>query len=66
MRAANCFEAEAEALDACGPLLGWEAPEGPDPRRNAVIADLLAHACDAYATGIASIDHALSAITKNN
>ena len=65
-RAANCFEAEAEAQDACWPLLGWEAPEDPDPRRNAVIADLLAHACDAYATGIASIEHALDGITKNN
>ena len=62
IRAANCFEAEAEALDACWSLLGWEAPEDPDPRRSAVIADLLAHACDAYATGIASIEQALDGI----
>ena len=66
IRAANCFEAEAEALDACCPLLGWESPEEPEPRCNTVIADLLAHACDAYATGIASIEQALDGITKND
>ena len=60
-RAAGCFTAEAETLDTCDNLLGWSAPEGPDPRRNAYAADLLAHACDAYATGISSIEKAAQA-----
>jgi hypothetical protein len=63
-RAAACFSAEAETLDACESLLGWSTPEGPDPRRNAYAADLLAHACDAYATGISSIDKALKRIER--
>ena len=63
-RAANCFEAEAETLDACESLLGWSAPEGPDPRRNAYAADLLAHASDAYATGISSVEKALRRIER--
>ena len=63
-RAAGCFSAEAETLDTCDTLLGWSAPEGPDPRRNAYAADLLAHACDAYATGISSIEKALKRIER--
>ena len=38
--AADCFLAEAEALDSAQPLLGWQAPEGPDQERN-----WQAHAC---------------------
>ncbi len=63
-RAAACFTAEAETLDACDSLLGWATPEGPDPQRNAYAADLLAHACDAYATGISAIDKALKRIER--
>jgi hypothetical protein len=63
-RAASCFLAEAETLDSCENLLGWSAPEGPDSRRNFYAADLLAHASDAYATGISSIEKALKRIDR--
>ncbi len=61
-RAAAHFTAEADALDACMPLLWWNAPEGPDPARNAQVVPLLRQARDAYAGGIGEIENALALI----
>jgi len=58
-RAAAAFIAEVDALDAAVPLLGWEAPEGPDPERNAQLVPLLRQARDGYARGIDEIEAAL-------
>jgi hypothetical protein len=61
-RAAGHFAAEADALDACVPLVWWEAPEGPDPERNAKTVPLLQRARDAYARGIDEIEAGLAAL----
>jgi hypothetical protein len=61
-RAAGAFTAEADALDAAVPLLGWEAPEGPDPARNARLVPLLDRARDGYARAIEAVECALEAI----
>ena len=61
-RAAEAFCSEAGALDASTPLLGWEAPEGPDPERNAQLVPLLHQARDGYARAIDEIESALEAI----
>lgn len=61
-RAAAHFAAEADALDACMPLLWWNAPEGPDPARNAQVVPLLRQARDAYARAIGEIENALALI----
>ena len=58
-RAAGHFAAEADALDQCVPLLGWESPPGPDAERNARAAVLLRQARDCYARGIDEIEGAL-------
>lgn len=62
--AAGHFEAEADALDACMPLLGWHAPEGPDAKRNAQVVPLLQTARDAYAGAIDEIDAALTSLDE--
>jgi hypothetical protein len=61
-QAAQHFAVEADTLDACAPLLGWESPEGPDRERNARAAALLGEARDAYARGCDQICLALSAL----
>ncbi len=60
--AARHFRAEADALDACVPLLGWDAPEAPTEGRNALAAELLARARDEYVAGIEDLERALAAI----
>ncbi|MBI2298912.1 MAG: hypothetical protein HYU66_08190 [Armatimonadetes bacterium] len=60
--AAVCFGEEADALDACLPLLWWDSPEGPDVERNHKAAAALQRARDAYAAGIGKIEVALQAI----
>jgi hypothetical protein len=62
-RAAEGFSAEADALDAAVPLLWWEAPEGPDPERNAQLVPLLSQARDGYARAIDEIESALESGT---
>ncbi len=57
--AARAFAAEADALDAAVPLLGWESPEGPDPERNARLVPLLQRARDGYAQAIDTIESVL-------
>jgi hypothetical protein len=61
-RAAEALAAEADALDAAVLLLGWEAPEGPDPERNALLVPLLRQARDGYACAIVEIERVLEAI----
>ena len=63
-RAAAAFIAEADALDAAVPLLGWDAPDGPDPERNAQLVPLLRQARDGYARGIGEIEAALDMIQE--
>jgi hypothetical protein len=65
-RAADQFEAEADALDRCDPVFGWKTPEGPDPDRNEKAAALLTEARDHYAKGIAEIEAALVAIGESD
>jgi hypothetical protein len=60
--AAMAFVEEADALDATVPLLGWEAPEGPDRVRNNQLVPLLRQARDGYAHAIGEIERALAAI----
>ncbi|HUT32894.1 MAG TPA: hypothetical protein VNE39_05400 [Planctomycetota bacterium] len=60
-RAADHFQAEAEALAKGEKLLWWNSPEGPDPKRNTAAAALLTQARDAYAAGIAEVEKALAA-----
>jgi len=62
LAAAEQMAAEADALDACVPLLGWESPEGPDAERNASAAALLSQARDAYARAIDALAAALPAL----
>ena len=61
-QAAAHFAAEADALDACMPLLWWNAPEGPDAERNAKVVPLLRQAKDAYAHGIDEIERAIALV----
>jgi hypothetical protein len=61
-RAASHFVAEADALDQCAPLLGWESLPGPDAERNARAAVLLRQARDCYARGIDEIEGALGTL----
>ncbi len=63
--AAHHFSAEADALDACWPLLGWEAPEAPTRERNAQAAELLGKARDEYVAGIEGIERALAALPQD-
>jgi len=60
-RAAEHFETEVMWLDRAEKQLWWNSPAGPDPKRNAEAADFLQKARDAYASGIAEIEKALSA-----
>jgi hypothetical protein len=60
--AARAFIEEAHALNFAVPLLGWDAPEGPDTDRNAQLVPLLQRARDAYARGIEGIERALGAM----
>lgn len=60
--AASQFATEADMLDQCVPLLGWESPEGPDPERNARVTILLDRARESYARGIREIEKALDVI----
>lgn len=59
--AADSFEREVDWLRKGEKLLGWDSPEGPDAKRNAEAAEVLDHARDAYAAGIAEIAKALAA-----
>jgi len=61
-RAAVAFSVEADALDTVVPLLGWDAPEGPDRVRNARLVPLLRQARAGYAHGISEIESALDAM----
>ena len=63
-RAATAFVDEAGALDTAVPLLGWDAPEGPAPERNADLVPLLCRARDGYARGIDEIEAALVGIDR--
>jgi hypothetical protein len=63
--AAEHFTAESDALDACAPHLGWEAPETPDAKRNAWAAAFLGRARDAYARGCDQLGQALRALHHN-
>ena len=63
-RAAVAFTTEADALDAAVPLLGWDAPEGPDPERNAQLVPLLGQARDGYARAIDEIESALTKLQE--
>lgn len=63
-QAAAYFTAEADALDACMPLLWWNAPEGPDPERNAKVVPLLRQARDSYARAVGEIERVLASIDK--
>jgi len=58
-RAAHSFEAESAVLARCRKLIGWSAPEGPDPERNREASALLAEARNHYASGIAALEQAL-------
>ncbi|MGI6209885.1 MAG: hypothetical protein ACOYEW_16905 [Anaerolineae bacterium] len=63
LRAAEAFQAEADALDRCAARLfpdGRLRPES-DATANRAAADLLTEAREAYATGIAQIEAALAA-----
>ncbi len=62
-QAAVHFTVEADALDACVPLIWWEASEGPDPDRNAKTVPLLQKARDAYARAIDEIETALRLVS---
>jgi hypothetical protein len=61
-RASEGFRAEADLLDQCVPLLGWESPEGPDAERDAQASRLLRQARGEYARGIEEIEGALALI----
>ena len=63
-RAAAAFAGEADALDAAVPLLGWDAPEGPDPERNARLVPLLRQARDGYARAIDEVEAALALLDE--
>ncbi|MBN2393269.1 MAG: hypothetical protein JXR84_21240 [Anaerolineae bacterium] len=63
-RAAAHFTAEADALDACMPLLWWDVPEGPDAERNAKAVPLLRQAREGYARAIGEIERALALMNK--
>jgi len=58
--AAAHFATEADMLDQCVELLGWESPKGPDPERNARATTLLSQARDCYARGIEETEKALA------
>ena len=57
---------EADALDAALPLIGWDAPEGPDPDRNARLVPLLRRARDGYACAIDEIEAALALLDRGD
>ena len=63
-RAEEAFVAEADALDAAVSLLGWDAPDGPDPERNAQLVPLLSQARDGYARAIDEIKAALTKLQE--
>jgi hypothetical protein len=60
LAAAEHMTTEADVLDQCLPLMGWESPEGADAARNARTTAQLAQARDAYARAIDAIEGALS------
>jgi hypothetical protein len=60
--AASQFTTEADMLDQCVPLLGWESPEGPDSERNVRATILLDRARESYTRGIGEIEKALDVI----
>jgi hypothetical protein len=60
--AARAFIEEADALDSAVPLLGWDAPEGPDRVRNSRLVPCLQRAREAYAKGIEGLERALDAL----
>ena len=62
--AASHFAAEADVLDQCVPLLGWESPAGPDVERNAHAVALLRQARDCYVRGIGEIEEALRVLER--
>jgi hypothetical protein len=57
--AAPEFAAEADTLDRCSSLIGWQSPE-QDAARDAKLWPLLAEARDRYAAGIGHIEKALA------
>ena len=59
--AAKHFETEVESLKKGEKLLWWNAPAGPDPKRNKRAVAILQKARDAYAAGIAELGKALAA-----
>ncbi|MBM3240165.1 hypothetical protein FJZ31_28100 [Candidatus Poribacteria bacterium] len=61
-KASEYFIAEANALDQCDSLIGYNTPEGPDADRNAKTAKLLKQARDNYANAINEIEEALKKI----
>jgi hypothetical protein len=63
-RAAQCFDEEADALQAGAEILfpGWQLPVEPDRETNDRVAQLLHEARDSYARGIDEIEGALSKI----
>jgi hypothetical protein len=60
--AAGHFAAEADALDECVPLLGWESLEGRDVERNAAVAPLLRRARDSYSQAIDQVEAAIPSL----
>lgn len=65
-RAADHFEAQADTLDRCDPVFGWQTPEGPNPDRNERAAALLTEARNHYAKGIEEIEAALEVIGESD
>mgnify|MGYP000975596429 FL=1 len=61
-QAAGAFAAEADALDACMPDLGWQAPGELDAEATRQAHRLLSQARDAYVRGIEEIGLALGAM----
>jgi len=62
--AAECFAAEADALDSCLEVLGWKSPKGPDSERNAKVVDRLSRAREQYGLAIGEIEEALRAMDE--
>jgi len=61
-KASEYFITEANTLDQCDSLIGWNTPEGPDADRNAKTGKLLEQARDNYSNAINEIEEAIKKI----